>query len=330
MAEESKIEWTKSTFNPWIGCTRVSPGCDSCYAAVSTPARAMKIEWGPGKPRHRTSESTWAQVRRWNAKAAKTGEFWPVFCASLADIFDNEVPNEWRRDFWALVRECPHLTFQVLTKRIGNVPTRVPTDWGDGYPNVWLGITVVNQEEADRDIPKLLMMPAKKRWLSMEPLLGPVNLRCIGWAGSERGFLDATDGTTTYNAAPSSDRWSPNLPALDWVVVGGESGNNARPMHPEWARSLRDQCAAAGVPFLFKQWGEWLPGHHYTPELQERDSDLAQSRYPCAQFDGKNWDIGYRFSFEVEDDGALWRVGKKAAGRLLDGRTWDEYPEVVR
>jgi protein gp37 len=143
MAEKSIIEWTRSTFNPWIGCTKVSPGCDGCYAAVSTPARAMKIEWGAGKPRHRTSPSTWAQVRRWNAEAAATGEFRPIFTASLADVFDNEVPDEWRADFWTLVRECRHLTFQMVTKRIGNVPRMLPPDWGDaGYPNVWL-LTVV-------------------------------------------------------------------------------------------------------------------------------------------------------------------------------------------
>lgn len=346
MSEVSKIEWTKSTFNPWIGCTKVSPGCDNCYAEVSTPARAMKIHWGVGQQRHRTALANWNQVRRWNAKAAATGEFWPVFTASLADIFDNDVPDEWRADFWALVRECRHLTFQILTKRIGNVPRMLPADWDDGYQNVWLVISVVNQEEADRDVIKLLRTPAAVRGLSMEPLLGPVDIsrfldptgiHCIDVCPDSQ-YVDVKKVDTFKNSKNEIEPFCPQCgeaatwtgydEGLDWVIVGGESGHNARPMHPDWARSLRDQCQAAGVPFLFKQWGEWLPGHHYTPELQERDSDLAQSRYPCAQFDGKRWDIGYFFSFEVEDDGALWRVGKKAAGRLLDGVEHNGFPEV--
>lgn len=198
VSELGKIEWTKSTFNPWIGCTKVSPGCDQCYAEVSTPARAMKIHWGSGQQRHRTALTNWNQVRRWNAKAAKTGEFWPVFCASLADIFDNEVPDEWRADFWALVRECPHLTFQVLTKRIGNVKRMLSADWGDGYPNVWLVISVVNQEEFDRDLPKLIATPARVRGLSMEPLLGPVDMRgsCRPWGpdGASAAMLSGSTG----------------------------------------------------------------------------------------------------------------------------------------
>jgi protein gp37 len=271
MAENSIIEWTRSTFNPWIGCTRISPGCDGCYAAISTPARSMKIEWGAGKPRHRTSASTWAQVRRWNAKAGEAGEFWPVFTASLADVFDNEVPDDWREEFWALVRACPHLTFQMVTKRIGNVPRMLPADWGDrGYPNVWLLITVVNQEEADRDIPKLLRVPARIHGLSMEPLLGPVDLRMRPASGSGQ-------------------------PRIDWVISGGESGAAARAPHPDWIRSLRDQCQAAGAAFFFKRWGEWRPA--------AADADAAPARQAHAFDDG---------SVSV-------RIGKKSSGRELDG-----------
>jgi protein gp37 len=279
MAEQSMIEWTKSTFNPWIGCTKVSPGCDGCYAAVSTPARAMRIEWGPGKPRHRTSPSTWSQVRRWNAKAAQTGEFWPVFTASLADVFDNEVPDEWRGELWALISECRHLTFQIVTKRIGNVRRMLPPDWGEGYPNVWLLITVVNQEEADRDIPKLLRIPACIHGLSMEPLLEPV--------------------IVPINGDNENDR------TVDWIISGGESGNEARPLHPDWIRSLRDQCQTAGAAFFFKQWGEWRPA--------QESADIPPY--------GKE---AHRFP-----DGTItFRLGKKSAGRMLDGRTWDERPRA--
>jgi protein gp37 len=290
MAEKSIIEWTRSTFNPWIGCTKVSPGCDGCYAAVSTPARAMKIEWGAGKPRHRTSPSTWSQVRRWNAKAAATGDFWPVFTASLADVFDNEVPDEWRADFWTQVRECPHLTFQIVTKRIGNVARMLPPDWGNaGYPNVWLLITVVNQEEADRDIPKLLRVPARIHGLSMEPLLGPVDLRM------NAADVDADEPDTANRQS-----------RIDWVISGGESGAEARAPHPDWVRSLRDQCAAAGAAFFFKRWGEWRP------------AGAAEASAPVA-----------RQAHAFVDGVVSLKIGKKTSGRELDGRTWDQLPDTT-
>jgi protein gp37 len=318
MSETSKIEWTRSTFNPWIGFTKVSPGCDNCYAEVTTPARSMKIHWGAGQQRHRTTAANWNQVRKRNAKAAETGEFWPVFTASLADIFDNEVPDEWRSDFWALARDCPYLTLQVLTKRIGNAPRMLPADWGNGYPNVWLGIPVVNQEEADRDIPKLLTTPAAVRWLSMEPLLGPVDLTqmpnstCLAegqpYLNPLYGFAFDGHGDTC------------NAPSIDGVVVGGESGLQARPMHPDWARSLRDQCAEAGVPFLFKQWGEWAP----TRPVAGGDlgGDMLRDSVRILKPVGEN-DGHFR-----RGDVFMRKVGKKAAGRLLDGRTWDELPHV--
>jgi protein gp37 len=318
MSETSKIEWTRSTFNPWIGCTKVSPGCDYCYAEVSTPARSMKIHWGAGQQRHRIAPANWNQVCKWSAKAAETGEFWRVFTGSLADIFDNEVPDEWRSGFSALARDCPHLTLQVLTKRIGNAPRMPPADWGSGYPNVWLGISVIDQEEADGDIPKLLTTPAAVRWLSMEPLLGPVDIR-LSHARHARHALSAVNYPT-------------GKPFVDWVVVGGESGNQARPMHPDWARYLRDQCAAAGVPFLFKQWGEWTPED---PGEEIREFDCAGV---LPDGDAKFYSQGYVAPFDyggrlaaagnVRLDGRtlMHRVGKKTAGRLLDGIQHDGYP----
>lgn len=244
MAETTGIAWTDSTFNPWIGCTKVSPGCDHCYAAVSTPARTMGIVWGPRAPRQRTSADNWQLPHRWNAQHdeffAKHGRKRRVFCASLADVFDNEVDPAWRKALWTVVKNTPNLDWLILTKRIGNVAGMLPDDWGDyanGYPNVWLGITVVNQAEADRDIHKLLRIPAALWWLSMEPLLEDVSFEGL--------YAEHHDPRVHLNV----------LELLDWVVVGGESGQHARPMNPAWVESLRAQCEATDTAFFFKQWG---------------------------------------------------------------------------
>jgi protein gp37 len=248
MAERTEISWTDATFNPWIGCTQVSPGCDGCYAKAMMDDRYGRAKWGAGQPRVRTSEANWRQPLSWNRKAEREGRRLRVFCASLADVFDNEVPDAWRLDLFRLIRGTPHLDWQLLTKRIGNAPIMLgnvrlladeyiePFPW----PNVWIGATVVNQEEYDRDIGKLLRLPAAVHFLSVEPMLGPIDMRMGG--ASMPDYADHRP-----------------LASLDWVIVGGESGPKARPAHPDWFRSLRDQCAAAGVPFHFKQWGEWVP-----------------------------------------------------------------------
>ena len=220
MAENSKIEWTDHTFNPWVGCTKVSPACDHCYAE-SWAKRSGSPELWQGE-RRRTTEANWRKPIKWNAKAEKLGIRYKVFCCSLADVFDNEVPDEWRHDLFRLIRATPHLNWLLLTKRIGNVKKMWPA--GD-YPNVWLMITVINQEEADRDIPKLVNLDVQVavRGLSMEPLL-------------ERVFFpDFYIG-------------------IDWVICGGESGANARHIDPDWARYLRDQCGKSGkTAFFMKQ-----------------------------------------------------------------------------
>lgn len=309
MSAETNIEWCDSTFNPWLGCTKVSPACDHCYAERSTPSRTLGVTWGAGQPRRRTAESTWKLPLRWNANAdefmAKHGRRQRVFCASLADVFDNAVDREWRDDLATLILSTPHLDWLLLTKRIGNVGNMlpVPFDFERLYPNVWIGATITSQEEADRDIPKLLTVPAAKRFLSMEPLLGPVDL-----TGE---YLTAKLGEYPFKSLPSKHR-TRMIDLLDWVIVGGESGPGARPMHPDWARSLRDQCEAAGVPFLFKQWGEWAPGH------KEYGNELP--------FDLRTNSSGFEwYSGDVMTCKAL-RVGKKAAGRLLDGREWNGVP----
>jgi protein gp37 len=311
MSANSKIEWTDHTFNPWIGCTKVSPACDHCYAEVSTPSRTLGVVWGAGQPRRRTSPGNWAMPLRWDAQAtafaAQHGRRQRVFCASLADVFDNEVPDEWRADLFALIEATPNLDWLLLTKRIGNAEHMMFTARGGHLPllpNLWLGATICNQAEADRDIPKLLKVPARVRFLSMEPLLGPVNLH--PWLCAHG---DASKPEQKFSA------WCSPANSLHWVIVGGESGHEARPMHPDWVRSLRDQCAAAGVPFLFKQWGEWGP----LPEAA-MVGDAPVGHFAQGQFCAGSIVLG------GSADGLMQRIGKKAAGRLLDGVQHDGSP----
>jgi protein gp37 len=244
MAERSSISWTHSTFNPWIGCTKVSPGCDHCYAeALDNRHRwGGDAHWGAGVPRRRTSLSNWKLPEKWERKAKATGERHLVFCASLADVFDNEAPQGAREDLWQLIRATPHLTWQLVTKRIGNATRMLPADWVAGYPNVWLLSTIVNQEEADRDLPKLLSVPAGIHGVSYEPALGSVDWKPWMWTAS----------LATCRQEPRS---SLGAVGIDWIIVGGESGNGARQFPVSWARSTIDQCRAAGVPAFVKQLG---------------------------------------------------------------------------
>ena len=243
MAENTKIEWADHTFNPWTGCTKVSPACDHCYAE-GWAKRSGHAKWGSGQPRRRTSDANWRMPLKWNREAERTGVRPRVFCASLADVFDNEVDPAWRADLFRLIEDTPKLDWLLLTKRIGNAKTMSSVN-RDGrvwpLPNVWLGATVVNQEEADRDIPKLLAVPAAKRFLSIEPMLGPVDLNYV------RQRIQAQ--RSQLARAINGETW------LDWVIAGSESGSGARrdPNMVSWVASLRDQCVNAGVAFLWKQ-----------------------------------------------------------------------------
>ena len=312
MAENTKIEWAHHTFNPWIGCTKVSPACDHCYAEKERASTALGVKWGANMPRHHTSESNWKTPERWNAAAERRGVRESVFCASLGDWADNAVPGQWRLDLAGVIRRTPWLDWLLLTKRIGNAAAMLAEMLPEGVTdNVWIGATICNQEEADRDIPKLLAVPAARRFLSMEPLLGPVELglQCENW--SDDIVMDPETGA--YECCKACD-YTGIGNGIDWVIVGGESGPNARPMHPDWARSLRDQCQAAGVPFLFKQWGEWEPIDSWHPWDHRPQWGL--------RLDGQE----VPFDQWHDDAARLKRTGKKAAGRLLDGRTWDEVP----
>ncbi len=300
MAENTAIEWADHTFNPWTGCTKVSPACDHCYAE-SWAKRSGTVRWGHGEPRRRTTDANWRLPIKWNAQAQREGRRFRVFCASLADVFDNEVPVQWRVDLFRLIASTPHLDWLLLTKRIGNWRKRMEESFGqitnpelatwvsrwlNGFPpsNVWLGATVIDQTEADRDVPKLLATPARVRFLSIEPMLGPVDLgRFIG--ACERPEDDPQPIEHCERCGCVWNRDEPHEcppgfgPRPDWVICGGESGPHARPMHPDWARSLAEQCRAAGVAFFMKQMGGTRDKRG---ALEDLPADLRVREFPHA------------------------------------------------
>ena len=315
--KNSHIEWCDHTFNPWEGCTKVSPGCAHCYAEARNHRFARGVNWGPGAARRRTSPANWKQPLAWDRKAAwdlRDAEACArelprrprVFCASLADWLDDEVPVAWLAELLDLIRSTPNLDWLLLTKRpqlwrprmeqvvaleIADGPSgadqcygvALAAAWLNGLApaNVWVGTTVEDQTRADERIPALLEIPAVIRFLSCEPLLGALDI--------EEYLDDQCDGGYILGSAP-----------IHWVICGGESGPKARPMHPAWARELRDQCASTSVPFLFKQWGEHAPNWL---------NDDEGNKIP-----GSEW---------------IDRVGKAAAGRLLDGIEHTAFPRAA-
>ena len=269
MGKHSKIEWTHHTFNPWWGCTKVSEACKHCYAETWARRVGSRV-WGPNAERRFFTNSHWKQPLDWNREAEVLGERRRVFCASMSDVFEDRPDLRSHRErLFDLIEETPYLDWLLLTKRPKNVSrmARWTTDWPD---NVWLGTTVEMQKRAEELVPELAKSAAVVRFLSCEPLLGPIDL--ASWLGSD----------------------------VSWVIAGGESGGKARPSHPVWFRALRDQCMAAGVPFHFKQWGNWAP------------------------LNGNNLDGHCVFDFE--DGEQVIRLSKVKSGRVLDGRTWDEVP----
>lgn len=347
MAENSSIEWTDHTFNPWIGCSRISPGCDHCYAKQMMDRRLHKVQWGPHGERMRTSEKNWRDPCRWTDEhatfLATHGRCQRVFCSSLADVFDNAVDPAWRVDLFRLIAKTPNLDWLLLTKRIGNARSMLNdvveelscgiNTWDElAWPGVWIGATIVNQAEADRDIQKLFDTPARVKFLSVEPLLGPVDIRdylAPGWPHCATGFVQDPRYETGY-CGTCAGHVSDTIhnaamhDCIDWVIAGGESGPNARPMHPAWALDLHDQCALAGVPLLFKQWGEWIPRF---------DAGAQPARNGSAGV----WlsPLGHTYGDGVapphtSGDASMLRVGKKSAGRLLAGREHHAFPTCAR
>lgn len=274
MARHSRIEWTDHTFNPWWGCTKVSPACDHCYAEAWARRLGLDV-WSAGKPRRFLSETYWRQPGKWDAEAARNGTRARVFCASMADVFEwKRGLSAWRGRLWGLIEETPNLDWLLLTKRPHLVGRLVP--WSNEWPaNVWLGTTVENQRWADKRLPHLADTGASVRFLSCEPLLGKVDL----------------------------DHWLESG-AVHWVIAGGESGPRARPSDPQWFQGIRKQCVTHGTPFHFKQWGDWAP------------LDAVPGVVPKAVANGGAYST------------AMGRFGKKAAGRLLDGESWDGLPAI--
>lgn len=342
MADGTKIEWTDATWNPITGCSVVSPGCTNCYAMRLAGTRLKHL---PSRA-SLTVDSKAGPV--WNGKIRLNSEWldqplrWKrprrIFVCAHGDLFAENVPDEWIDQAFAVMALAPQHTFQVLTKRaarmrayVSALPGRADAvaraaaclwpgeDSDEAYypvdeairsplPNVWLGVSAEDQRRADERIPDLLATPAAVRFVSAEPLLGPIDLsRAI--PGTSRSPLK---GGNSDGSAAITD-WA-GLPRLDWIIVGGESGPGARPMHPTWARAMRDQCAAAGVPFFFKQWGSWahIPGLEkapYRPTERLRDG-------------------GPKFQRQDLDGAAMLNLGKKGSGRMLDGVEHNGFPEV--
>ncbi len=224
MGENTQIEWAHHTFNPWIGCQKVSPACDKCYAEARD-IRFGQHRWGPHAERVRTGDANWNKVLKWNREAQALGVRHRVFCASLADIFDNHriMSYVWRSELWTLISIAEQLDWLLLTKRPQNIENMLPKPWGKGWDHVWLGVSAENQTEFDRRVPILKSIPAKVRFLSCEPLLS---------------HIDCGD-----------------LTGIHQIIAGGENAPDFRHTDDAWLRSLRDQCAAQNTKFLLKQYG---------------------------------------------------------------------------
>ena len=352
MSDHTAIEWTDATWSPITGCSAVSEGCRQCYAAELAGTRLKHHGSRDGLTRKSAGRHVWTGEVRFNAQWLDQPVRWKkprrIFVCAHADLFHENVPDAWIDQAFAVMALAPQHTFQVLTKRPERMrdyvsrggtegmaaamfklrnPLRLGCEWP--LPNVWLGVSAENQAAADERIPLLLETPAAVRWVSVEPMLGPVD-----FTDFSRPYPNAPGLTINVNAltgnrweyseifggCPPDDDEPPKEPRLHWVVCGGESGPHARPMHPDWARSLRDQCQAAGVPFLFKQWGAWAP-------VDFSDASHVMRPDPTSF---QSWVRGTRGNLGAnrEQWQGLRRMDKKAAGRLLDGRLHDEYPMI--
>jgi protein gp37 len=312
----TKIEWTDETWNPIVGCSVVSPGCINCYAMRMAGTRLKTTNAYSGLTQDTKAGPVWTgEVRLLEDRLGQPLKWRKprmVFINSMGDLFHEDVPEEWIDKVFAVMAATPRHTYQVLTKRPERMRDQVSrlartinplekearafghTFNFEGHsllrwpiPNVWLGTSVEDQRRADERIPHLLDTPAAVRFVSAEPLLGPIDTRL---------YLSSL-ARDRYEAEAMEMGAFRHGPFLDWVIAGGESGPSARPMHPDWARSLRDQCQAAGVPFFFKQWGEWGPSSAF---------GYAHPKWP-----------------------GIRRCGKKVGGRLLDGQEWNQYPEAA-
>lgn len=341
MADHTKIEWTDATWNPITGCSIVDAGCTNCYAMQLAGTRLKHHPSRAGLTRETGGRPKWTGEVRFNKQWLDQPLRWRrprmIFVCAHGDLFHESVPDTWIDQVFAVMALAPRHTFQVLTKRpdraaeylaySARAATVLPVEllarnsiaaqrdhWP--LPNVWLGTSASDQASADLRIPQLLDCPAAVRFVSAEPLLGPLILSRLKFSGGAE--IDALRGRDLETGRLG--------PALDLVIAGGESGRGARPMHPDWARSLRDQCVASGVPFFFKQVGEWAveidrerDDPDWRADYSRKFANEGQTRW--LNIDGGSGFHGERFH-------VMRRVGKARAGRLLDGRTWDQMPEA--
>lgn len=318
----TKIPWAEKVWNPITGCTKISPGCQNCYAERMANRLRGRCGYPADEPfRVTLHPDRLEEPLRWRKPSM-------VFVCSMGDLFHEDVPFEFINRVFTTIGQCQQHIFIILTKR----PERMKVFIEDYYayespggdekgvhiqPNVWLGVTAENQKQADKRIPVLIQIPAAVRFVSVEPMLEAVDLLNDDYLGGCiycEICLEESPKTCIERDAK-----------LDWVICGGESGPNARPMHPDWARNLRDQCQAAGVPFFFKQWGEWLPNMQEYGCYQENAN--YNSRHIHIDKEGR--DITGLYGLHGEGDAVLCRVGKKSAGDLLDGKQYHEFPEVT-
>jgi len=330
LSDKTKIEWTDATINVINGCTVVSPGCTNCYAMK----QAHRFPVRQGLTRQTKGGMVWTGEVRFHEPALQQVLRWKrprkIFWNAHGDTFHEAVPSLWIDRCFAVMAATPQHIHQVLTKRPERLREYAYQAMGCGehwlahcelshapmwpLPNVWLGVSVEDQPRAEERIPILLDTPAAIRWLSMEPLLGEVDLSpWLGfWEPGEQ--IRTPDGGSYTTETPRAPE-----PLIDWVVLGGESGPHARPMHPAWERAVRAQCEAAGVPYLFKQWGEW--GHPRPPIRMADDPAGSFRKVTRCWFDKKEVKV-----HQFANGESVCKVGKKAAGRMVDGRTFDGYP----
>lgn len=354
MGDNTKIEWTDATWNPITGCDIESPGCIHCYAMTLAGTRLRNHPSRIGLTQQAANGShVWTGDVRFNEQWLDQPMRWQrprmIFVVAHGDLFHPLVPDEWIDKVFAIMARNRQHTYQVLTKRAGrmreymthpkrhariietsfSVPLCAMESCPWPLPHVWMGVSAEDQQRASERIPDLLQTPAAVRWLSLEPLIGPIDLNCIELP-SEYNITRTCSGRISAITRDHEDRYYSAPASVDWVVAGGESGSKARPSHPDWFRSLRDQCVAAGVPFHFKQHGAWaeIDGDKptrtvesdqpsYNSETARCDGFISLDGHFVRSMDDAREDTRYR---------GLVRVGKKAAGRLLDERTWDEFP----
>lgn len=319
MGDRSSIEWTDATWNPIRGCTRVSEGCRNCYAE-RLAARFSR----PGDPFEGLAKWTASREPRWTGKVITVEHHlkdpirWKdprrIFVNSMSDLFHEALPFDDVLAIIDVMRQAPQHIYQILTKRPVRMQEFFTDVWGEIPPaNWWLGVSAEDQETAVARIPVLQNTPATVRWVSLEPLLGPIVL----------GHDEPEVGPVSWLAGIQG--CDPPIDGIDWVVVGGESGPGARPMHPAWARSIRDECTQFRTPFFFKQWGEWAPVFNTDAGLHKPMQCFAPDGTELGVGDGRSGMLDPKW--EERGGAIMTRQGKHLAGRVLDGREWNEYPK---